>query len=130
MTVGPVPTPSAPPAAGPYSPAVRAGDWLVLAGQVGLDPVTGKMVDGGVDAQARQVLANIQAILRDCGALMTDVAKTTVFVTDIAEFPTVNAAYADVFGDHRPARSTVQVAALPGGALVEIETWVYSPGGA
>jgi 2-iminobutanoate/2-iminopropanoate deaminase len=127
MTVGPVPTPSAPPAAGPYSPAVRAGDWLVLAGQVGLDPATGKMVDGGVDAQARQVLANIEAVLRDCGALMTDVAKTTVFVTDIAEFPTVNAAYADAFDDHRPARSTVQVAALPGGALVEIETWAYVP---
>jgi len=93
MKVGPVPTPSAPPAAGPYSPAVRAGDWLVLAGQVGLDPATGKMVDGGVDAQARQVLANIGAVLRDCGAQMTDVAKTTVFVADIAEFPTVNAAY-------------------------------------
>jgi 2-iminobutanoate/2-iminopropanoate deaminase len=73
------------------------------------------------------VLANITAILRDCGAAITDVAKTTVFVTDIAEFPTVNAAYAEAFGDHRPARSTVQVAALPGGALVEIETWVYAP---
>ena len=127
MTVGPVPTPSAPPAAGPYSPAVRAGDWLVLAGQVGLDPASGKMVDGGVDAQARQVLANIGAVLRDCGAQLTDVAKTTVFVTDITEFPTVNAAYAEAFGDHRPARSTVQVAALPGGALVEIEAWVYAP---
>ena len=127
MKVGPVPTPSAPPAAGPYSPAVRAGDWLVLAGQVGLDPATGKMADGGVDAQARQVLANISAVLRDCGAQMTDVAKTTVFVTDIGEFPTVNAVYAEAFGDHRPARSTVQVAALPAGALVEIETWVYVP---
>jgi 2-iminobutanoate/2-iminopropanoate deaminase len=101
---------------------------LVLAGQVGLDPATGAMVDGGVDAQARQVLANIAAILNDCGATMADVAKTTVFVTDIAEFPIVNAAYADAFGHHRPARSTVQVAALPGGALVEIETWAYAPG--
>jgi len=124
MPVEPVPTPSAPPAAGPYSPAVRAGDWLVLAGQVGLDPATGRMVDG-VDAQARQVLANIVAVLRDCGVSLTDVAKTTVFVTDIAEFPTVNAVYADAFGDHRPARSTVQVAALPGGAQVEIEAWAY-----
>src|SRR3954462_1056609 len=124
MTPKPVPTPSAPPAAGPYSPAVRAGDWLVLAGQVGLGPATGRMV-GGVEAQARQVLANIVAVLRDCGASLTDVAKTTVFVTDIAEFPTVNAAYADAFGDHRPARSTVQVAALPGGAQVEIEAWAY-----
>jgi 2-iminobutanoate/2-iminopropanoate deaminase len=127
MPVEPVPTPSAPPVAGSYSPAIRAGDWLVLAGQVGLDPETGAIVDG-VEAQARQVLANIAAILGDCGAAMTDVAKTTVFVTDIAEFATVNAVYAAAFGDHRPARSTVQVAALPGGALVEIETWAYLPG--
>jgi 2-iminobutanoate/2-iminopropanoate deaminase len=127
MPVEPVATPSAPPVAGPYSPAIRAGDWLVLAGQVGLDPESGAIVDG-VEAQARQVLANIAAILGDCGAAMTDVAKTTVFVTDIAEFATVNAVYAAAFGDHRPARSTVQVAALPGGALVEIETWAYLPG--
>ena len=125
MPVEPVPTPSAPPVAGPYSPAVRAGDWLVLAGQVGLDPATSRIVDGGAPAEARQVLANISAVLRDCGAAITDVAKTTVFVTDIGEFAAVNAAYADAFGDHRPARSTVQVAALPGGAQVEIEAWVY-----
>jgi 2-iminobutanoate/2-iminopropanoate deaminase len=126
MPVDPVPTPSAPKVAGPYSPAVRAGDWLVLAGQVGLDPESGALVEG-VEAQARQVLANIAAILADCGATITDVAKTTVFVTDIAEFATVNAVYAEAFGDHRPARSTVQVAALPGGAQVEIETWAYLP---
>lgn len=128
MTVEPLPTPSAPPAAGPYSPAVRAGDWIVLAGQVGLDPATGRMVEGGVDAQARQVLANIRAVLADCGASLADVAKTTVFVTDIGEFATVNAVYAEAFGDHRPARSTVQVAALPGGAEVEIEVWAHCPG--
>jgi 2-iminobutanoate/2-iminopropanoate deaminase len=127
MPVDSVPTPSAPAAAGPYSPAVRAGDWLVLAGQVGLDPATGAIVSGGVDAQARQVLANIAAVLRDCGAVLTDVAKTTVFVTDIAQFATVNGVYAEAFGDHRPARSTVQVAALPGGADVEIEAWAYLP---
>ena len=127
MAVEPVPTPSAPPAAGPYSPAVRAGDWLVLAGQVGLDPATGGFVAGGVEAQARQVLANIAAILADCGARLADVAKTTIFVTDIAQFATVNAVYAEAFGDHRPARSTVQVAALPGGAEVEIEAWAYVP---
>ena len=125
MPVVPVPTPSAPPAAGPYSPAVRAGDWLVLAGQVGLDPATGTMVAGGVEAQARQVLANITAVLGDCGAQLTDVAKSTVFVTDIGQFATVNAVYAAVFGGHKPARSTVQVAALPGGAEVEIEVWAY-----
>ena len=127
MPVEPVPTPSAPPVAGAYSPAVRAGDWLVLAGQVGLDPASGKMVDGGVEAQARRVLANIVAVLRDCGASIGDVAKTTVFVTDITQFATVNAVYAEAFGDHRPARSTVQVAALPGGAEVEIEAWAYLP---
>jgi 2-iminobutanoate/2-iminopropanoate deaminase len=127
MAVESVPTPSAPPVAGPYSPAVRAGDWLVLAGQVGLDPSTGAIVSGGVDAQARQVLANIVAVLRDCGADLTDVAKTTVFVTDIGQFATVNAVYAEAFGAHRPARSTVEVAALPGGAEVEIEVWAFRP---
>ena len=127
MAIESVPTPSAPKAAGPYSPAVRAGDWLVLAGQVGLDPATGAMVAGGVEAQARQVLANIAAVLADCGAALADIAKTTVFVTDIAQFATVNAVYADAFGDHRPARSTIQVAALPAGAQVEIEAWAYLP---
>ena len=127
MPVVPVPTPSAPAVAGPYSPAVRAGEWLILAGQVGLDPATGRMVDGGAEAEARQVLANIVAVLGDCGASLTDVAKTTVFVTDMADFAAVNAVYADAFGAHRPARSTVQVAALPGGARVEIETWAHLP---
>ena len=122
-----VPTPSAPRPAGPYSPAVRAGDWLVLAGQVGLDPATGTIVPGGVEAQARQVLANIAAVLRDCGADLADVAKTTVFVTDIAQFATVNDVYAEAFGAHRPARSTVEVAALPGGAEIEIEAWAHRP---
>jgi 2-iminobutanoate/2-iminopropanoate deaminase len=128
MAVEPVPTPRAPAAAGPYSPAVRAGDWIVLAGQVGLDPGGGGIVAGGVEAQARQALANVAAVLADCGASMTDVAKTTVFVTDITQFATVNAVYAEAFGAHRPARSTVQVAALPGGAEVEIEAWAYLPG--
>jgi 2-iminobutanoate/2-iminopropanoate deaminase len=126
MPVESVRTPSAPPVAGPYSPAVRAGDWLVLAGQVGLDPASGKMVDGGVEAQARRVFANITAVLADCGASLADVAKATVFVTDIGEFATVNAVYAEAFGDHKPARSTVEVAALPAGALVEIEVWAYT----
>ena len=125
MSVHPVPTPSAPPAAGPYSPAVRAGDWIVLAGQVGLDPATGRMVDGGVEAQARRTLANIAAVLDDCGASLSDVAKTTVFVTDMAAYGAVNDAYASFFGDHRPARSVVGVAALPMGAAVEVELWAY-----
>lgn len=127
MTVSPVPTPSAPAVAGPYSPAVRAGDWLVLAGQVPLDPATGQFVTGDAAAQARRVLDNIVGVLADCGASLTDVAKTTVFVTDLGDFAAMNEVYAAVFGDHRPARSTVEVSALPGGAKVEIETWVYLP---
>ena len=123
MPVEPIATPNAPPVAGPYSPAVRAGDWIVCAGQVGIDSAGN--VAQGVEAQARQVLANIRAVLADCGASMNDVAKTTVFVTDIGQFATVNAVYAEAFGDHRPARSTVQVGALPGGAEVEIEVWAY-----
>ena len=124
MPATPVPTPSAPPVAGPYSPAVRAGDWLILAGQVGFDPAAGKLADG-IEAQTRQVIENITAILIDCGASVTDVAKTLVFVTDLADFATVNEIYGEAMGDHRPARSTVQVAALPAGALVEIEAWAY-----
>src|SRR5262245_40361692 len=128
MPATPVPTPSAPPVAGPYSPAVRAGDRLILAGQVGFDPAAGKLADG-IEAQTRQVIENITAILIDCGASITDVAKTLVFVTDLADFATVNEIYGEAMGDHRPARSTVQVAALPAGALVEIEAWVYAPAG-
>jgi 2-iminobutanoate/2-iminopropanoate deaminase len=127
MPVEPIATPSAPPVAGPYSPAVRAGDWIVCAGQVGLDPQSGKMVDGGIESQARQVLANLKAVLADCGASLSDVAKATVFVTDMADFATVNAAYAEAFGDHKPARSTVEVSALPAAALVEIEVWAHKP---
>jgi 2-iminobutanoate/2-iminopropanoate deaminase len=121
MTPEPVPTPSAPAAAGPYSPAVRAGEWLFLAGQVPLDPETGAMVHGDSATQARQVLRNLRAVLEDCGASLGDVAKTTVFVTNLGDFAAINEVYAEAFGTHRPARSTVQVAALPGGAQVEIE---------
>ncbi len=129
MTVTPILTPSAPPVAGPYSPAVRAGDWLVLAGQIPLDPATGLIVAGDASAQAQQVLDNIVAVLTDCGATLNDVAKTTVFITDFADFAAMNDVYAAVFGDHRPARSTVQVAALPAGANIEIEAWAYLPVG-
>lgn len=122
-----VPTPSAPAVAGPYSPAVRAGDWLVLAGQVGLDPATGKLVTGGAAAEATQALANVAAVLGDCGASLTDVAKVSVFVTDLDDFAAINEAYAKAFGDHRPARTTVQVAALPADASVEIEAWAHRP---
>ena len=98
MTVQPLPTPNAPAVAGPYSPAVRAGDWIVLAGQVPLDPATGTLVAGDAAAQAQQVLDNIVAVLTDCGAQLTDVAKTTVFVTDLGDFAAVNEVYAAAFG--------------------------------
>ena len=127
MPPEPVPTPNAPPVAGPYSPAVRAGDWLVLAGQVGLDPAKGKLAEGGAAGEARQVMANIAAVLGDCGASLADVAKTTVFLIAMNDFTAVNEVYGEAFGDHRPARSTVQVAALPAGARVEIEVWAYRP---
>jgi len=125
MSVDPIPTPSAPPVAGPYSPAVRAGDWIVMAGQVGID-ATGTMADG-IEGQTRQILANVGAVLGDCGASWADVAKTTIFLTDLGNFSTVNALYSEAIGPNRPARSTVGVAALPAGAVVEIECWVYRP---
>ena len=127
MPVESVPTPNAPASAGPYSPAVRAGDWLALAGQVGIDPGTGRLADEGVAGQTKQALANIAAVLGDCGATLSDVAKTTVFLVDMGDFPVMNEVYADAFAGHRPARSTIGVAALPLGARVEIEVWAFVP---
>ena len=127
MPVESVPTPNAPASAGPYSPAVRAGDWLALAGQVGIDPASGKLAEGGVADQTRQAMANVAAVLGDCGASLGDVAKTTVFLVDMGDFPVMNEVYADAFAGHRPARSTIAVAALPLGARVEIEVWAHRP---
>jgi 2-iminobutanoate/2-iminopropanoate deaminase len=110
---------------GPYTPIVRAGDLLVCSGQLGLKD--GTLVDGGVQAQARQAVANIEALLASEGASLTDVVKTTVFLTHISDFSLVNEAYAESFGDHRPARSAIAVSALPLGGLVEIEAWAYHP---
>jgi 2-iminobutanoate/2-iminopropanoate deaminase len=101
----------------------------VLSGQIGIDPATGSLVDGGVEAEARQVLANVGAVLRDCGAGWRDVAKVGVFLTDMGNFAAVNLLYEQAVGEHRPARSTVAVAALPGGAAVEIECWAHLPEG-
>jgi 2-iminobutanoate/2-iminopropanoate deaminase len=129
MPVTPVSTPHAPPAVGPYSPAVRAGDWVVCSGQVGLDPRSGELVEGGLEAQTRQVLANIAALLGDAGASVRDVARSTVYLTDMADFAAMNAIYEDFFADHRPARTTVAVSGLPKGALVEIEVLVHRPVG-
>ena len=109
---------------GPYSPIVRAGDWLIVSGQVGVDG--GKLVDG-VAAQAAQAVRNVAAQLATEGAALTDVAKTLCFLTNMDDFATFNEAYIAGFGAHRPARSTVGVAALPIGALVEIEAWAYKP---
>lgn len=128
MAVDPLPTPGAPPVAGPYSPAVRAGEFVVLAGQVGIGP-DGTLVDGGIEAETRQVLANIEAVFADCGVTWADVARVGIFLTDLGNFATVNALYESAIGGHRPARSTVGVAALPAGAAVEIECLVYDPRG-
>jgi len=111
----------APAAIGPYSQAVSWGGMLFTSGQVGLDPATGDLVPGGFEAQARRVFANLAAVLASAGASFGDVLKATVYVQDLADFPKLNAIYAEAMGDHRPARSTVQVAALPKGALVEID---------
>ena len=111
----------APAAIGPYSQAVSVGGWLFTSGQIALDPATGSLVEGGFEAQARRVLANLSAVLASAGLTFADVVKTTVYLVDLVDFPTLNTLYAEAMGDHRPARSTVQVAALPKGALVEID---------
>jgi 2-iminobutanoate/2-iminopropanoate deaminase len=117
-----------PAALGPYSPIVAAGPWLVCSGQLGVAPDgsgAAKLVGGGVVAQLSQALANAAALLVGQGASASDIVKTTVFVTDLAEAAAINEAYTAFFGDHRPARSMVAVAALPLGALAEVEVWAY-----
>jgi 2-iminobutanoate/2-iminopropanoate deaminase len=114
-------TDKAPAAVGPYSQAVRAGDFIFTAGQIPLDPATGHMVEGGIEAQTRQALTNLSAVLEAAGTALANVVKTTVFLTDIGEFKLMNSVYAEFFPDAPPARSAVQVAALPLGARVEIE---------
>ena len=121
MPIETVSTSGAPRAIGPYSQALRAGGFLFTAGQVGFDPSTGELVDGGIAEQTRQVLTNIRAILEAGGSGLGQVVKTTVFLVDMADFAAMNEVYAEAFGTHRPARSTVAVAALPRGARVEIE---------
>jgi 2-iminobutanoate/2-iminopropanoate deaminase len=114
-------TDKAPAAIGPYSQAVAANGFLFTAGQIALDPVSGQVVDGDVVAQTERVLANLRAILDAAGVSLADVVKTTVFLSDMADFPRMNEVYARAFGTTRPARSTVQAAGLPRGVLVEIE---------
>jgi 2-iminobutanoate/2-iminopropanoate deaminase len=109
------------PAVGPYNHAVRVGDLLFCAGQIPLDPATGNLVSGDIQAQAERVLQNIKAILDDQGLTFANVVKSTVFLTNLADFAGMNEAYAKHFTADFPARSTIQVAALPKGASVEIE---------
>ena len=113
-------TSKAPAALGPYVQAVDTGSTVYCSGQLGLDPVTNTLLEG-VAAQTRQSLANLSAVLAEAGLTLADVVKTTVFVQDLGDFGTVNQVYAEAFGGTVPARSCVQAAALPKGALVEIE---------
>ena len=117
-------SPEAPAAVGPYSHAARVGDLLFCSGQIPLDPASMQIVEGGIEAQTKQVISNIEALLATVNASLKDVAKTTIFLTDLGDFAAVNGLYSEAFGDHKPARSTIQVAALPLGADVEIEVIV------
>jgi 2-iminobutanoate/2-iminopropanoate deaminase len=111
----------APKALGPYSVAVRSGSMVFASGQLGLDPATGNLVPGGIEAETRQCLENIRNVLDDSGSGLDQVVKTTVFLKDMADFPKMNAIYAEFFTSDPPARSTVQVAALPKNGTVEID---------
>ena len=115
---------STPKAQGPYTPIVRAGDWLICSGQVGLGD--SGLVRGGVQAETRQALHNLERLLESEGASLADVVKTTVFLKHMDDWPAMNEAYVEVFGDTRPARSAFAVAALPVGALVEVEAWAFT----
>lgn len=114
-------TDQAPAAIGPYSQAMRSGDLLFTSGQIPIDPASGEMVEGGIEAQVHQVLKNLSAVLEADGMGLSNVVKTTVFLKDLNDFQVLNGLYADYFGDHKPARSTIQVAKLPLDSLVEIE---------
>ena len=114
-------TKDAPAAIGPYSQAIRSGDFIFCSGQIPLDPATGKMIDGGVAAQTERVLENLKAVLSAGGTSLESVVKTTVYMADLAHFPEMNAVYAKFFPKDPPARATIQAARLPAGALVEID---------
>ena len=116
-----VSTEKAPKAIGPYSQAIRTENLLFTAGQVGLEPATMEIVEGGIEAQTRQVLTNLRYVLETADSGLNFVVKTTVFLQDMDDFAKMNAVYAEFFPENPPARSTVQVAGLPKGALVEIE---------
>ena len=120
--------PGAPAPRGPYSPAVRAGDCIYVSGQVPVDPVTGQVISGDVQTEARQVLNNIKSILEGCGAGMTDVVRCGVYLINADDFKAMNDVYIEYFGDAKPARTTIIVAALPlKDAKVEIDAIAYKP---
>jgi 2-iminobutanoate/2-iminopropanoate deaminase len=116
-----------PPAKGPYSLWVKTGGFIFVSGQGPIDPESGDVFLGEIQEQTRMCLANLEAILQDAGASLADVVKTTVFLTDIGDFPRMNEIYAKAFGETRPARSTIQAAALPLGISVEIEAVAVDP---
>lgn len=121
MALKHVSTSGAPAAIGPYSQAVIASGFLFTAGQIALDPTSGQIVDGGIEAQTERVLQNLAAVLAEAGTSWANVVRTTVYLHDLSHFPMVNEIYGRVLGDARPARSTVQVSALPKASLVEID---------
>jgi 2-iminobutanoate/2-iminopropanoate deaminase len=117
---------------GPYSPVVRAGDWVVISGQVGAVPGpdgTPQLVEGGTAGQLRQVLTNVSTVLEKEGATLADVVKTTVFLVDMSEFSLLNEIWVETWPEPRPTRSAIGVASLPLGARVEVEAWAYKPQG-
>lgn len=114
-------TDQAPQAIGPYSQGIKAGDFLFASGQIAIDPANGNLVSGGIEAQTRQVMENVKHILAAAGLNFSHVVKTTVFITDMSDFAVVNKIYGEYFTNNPPARSCVAVAALPKGALVEVE---------
>ena len=114
-------TDKAPNAIGPYEQAIKANGFVYTAGQIGLEPATGELVDGGIEEQARRVLDNVTAVLEAAGSSWGQVVKTTIYLNDMADFAAVNATYEGYLGSARPARTTVAVAGLPKGALVEVD---------
>ncbi|MDP2624568.1 MAG: RidA family protein [Candidatus Peregrinibacteria bacterium] len=116
-----VSTDKAPAAIGPYSQAIAAGGFVFCSGQIPINPETGQLVEGGVEEATKQVLANLEEVLTAAGADKTDVVKTTIFLNDMNDFGVVNGIYGDFFGDHKPARATVEVARLPKDVAVEID---------
>ena len=125
MGLNKIQTDKAPAAIGPYSQAIKAGDYLFCSGQIPLQPETGEIVAGEIEAQTRQVLDNLAAVFTAAGVDFAAVAKTTIYLVDLGKFAIVNEIYASYCADPAPARATVQVAALPKGALVEIDAIVY-----